>query len=193
MKTPMGLNLALLFWVLVFDGGISYNFLWKLLHGCFVFQHLSIFLILTWSLTTISFQSCTQSFCVLDFFLIWKILTIFHYFLSSTIRQQLTNTEDIRRLRKKAPCTRTEILTIQRQSLDEEIFSEPVLIGECISLNLKHACLLWLIYLLFYKQWGFIFCLIMSWPPLVLIADLTLLLTLETTFYVSLIKVEYPQ
>ncbi|XP_011014757.1 PREDICTED: sister chromatid cohesion 1 protein 4-like isoform X2 [Populus euphratica] len=49
--------------------------------------------------------------------------------LGDTIRQQLTNTEDIRRLRKKAPCTRTEILTIQRQSLDEEIFSEPVLTG----------------------------------------------------------------
>ena len=57
---------------------------------------------------------------------------VFHFFLSSTIRQQLTNTEDIRRMRKKAPCTRTEILMIQRQSLDEEIFNEPVLTGECI-------------------------------------------------------------
>ncbi|XP_021630523.1 sister chromatid cohesion 1 protein 4 isoform X3 [Manihot esculenta] len=46
-----------------------------------------------------------------------------------TIRQQLTNTEDIRRMRKKAPCTRTEILIIQRQSLEEEIFCEPVLTG----------------------------------------------------------------
>ncbi|KAJ6432397.1 hypothetical protein OIU84_019608 [Salix udensis] len=52
--------------------------------------------------------------------------------LGDTIRHQLTNTEDIRRLRKKAPCTRTEILTIQRQSLDEEIFSEPVLTGEYV-------------------------------------------------------------
>uniref|UniRef100_A0A6N2NCN6 Uncharacterized protein n=1 Tax=Salix viminalis TaxID=40686 RepID=A0A6N2NCN6_SALVM len=50
--------------------------------------------------------------------------------LGDTIRHQLTNTEDIRRLRKKAPCTRTEILTIQRQSLDEEIFSELVLTAD---------------------------------------------------------------
>ncbi|KAJ4837210.1 hypothetical protein Tsubulata_040033 [Turnera subulata] len=49
--------------------------------------------------------------------------------LGDTIRQQLTNTEDIRRLRKKAPCTRTEILIIQRQFLEEEIFTEPLLTG----------------------------------------------------------------
>ncbi|KAJ6718167.1 hypothetical protein OIU79_006150 [Salix purpurea] len=55
--------------------------------------------------------------------------------LGDTIRHQLTNTEDIRRLRKKAPCTRTEILTIQRQSLDEEIFSEPVLTGMSVELT----------------------------------------------------------
>ncbi|KDP32484.1 hypothetical protein JCGZ_13409 [Jatropha curcas] len=53
-----------------------------------------------------------------------------------TIRQQLTSTEDIRRLRKKAPCTRTEILMIQRQFLEEEIFSEPVLTG--MSAELAH-------------------------------------------------------
>ncbi|KAJ6720673.1 SCC1 / RAD21 FAMILY MEMBER [Salix viminalis] len=58
--------------------------------------------------------------------------------LGDTIRHQLTNTEDIRRLRKKAPCTRTEILTIQRQSLDEEIFSEPVLTG----MSAELTCLL---------------------------------------------------
>ncbi|TKY65323.1 Sister chromatid cohesion 1 protein 4 [Spatholobus suberectus] len=44
-----------------------------------------------------------------------------------TIRQQLTNTEDIRRIRKKAPCTGQEILMIQRQYLEEEIFHEPIL------------------------------------------------------------------
>ncbi|KAG4922544.1 hypothetical protein AAZX31_18G225500 [Glycine max] len=43
-----------------------------------------------------------------------------------TIRQQLTNTEDIRRIRKKAPCTRHEILMIQRQFLEDEIFHEPI-------------------------------------------------------------------
>ncbi|KAK7295222.1 hypothetical protein RJT34_18127 [Clitoria ternatea] len=43
-----------------------------------------------------------------------------------TIRQQLTNTEDIRRMRKKAPCTGHEILMIQRQFLEDEIFHESV-------------------------------------------------------------------
>ncbi|KAM7280060.1 hypothetical protein ACFE04_007194 [Oxalis oulophora] len=46
-----------------------------------------------------------------------------------TIRQQLMNTEDIRRLRKKAPCTQPEILMIQRQFLEDEIFSEPIFTG----------------------------------------------------------------
>ncbi|KAJ8753075.1 hypothetical protein K2173_011843 [Erythroxylum novogranatense] len=46
-----------------------------------------------------------------------------------TIRQQLTNTEGIRRVRKKAPCTRSEILMIQRQFREEEIFSEQLLCG----------------------------------------------------------------
>ncbi|XP_004492871.1 sister chromatid cohesion 1 protein 4 isoform X2 [Cicer arietinum] len=43
-----------------------------------------------------------------------------------TIRQQLTSTEDIRRVRKKAPCTRHEILMIQRQFLEDKIFQEPI-------------------------------------------------------------------
>ncbi|XWS57225.1 hypothetical protein CRYUN_Cryun09bG0155900 [Craigia yunnanensis] len=46
-----------------------------------------------------------------------------------TIRQQLVNTEDIRRIRKKAPCTRPEISLIQRQFLEDEIFSEPIFTG----------------------------------------------------------------
>ncbi|KAK7243196.1 hypothetical protein RIF29_37985 [Crotalaria pallida] len=46
-----------------------------------------------------------------------------------TIRQQLTNTEDIRRIRKKAPCTRHEILMIQRQSAEDEIFHESLFAG----------------------------------------------------------------
>ncbi|KEH23408.1 sister chromatid cohesion 1 protein [Medicago truncatula] len=43
-----------------------------------------------------------------------------------TIRQQLTSTEDIRRVRKKAPCTRDEILMIQRQFLEDQIFHKPI-------------------------------------------------------------------
>ncbi|KAK8559281.1 hypothetical protein V6N13_098858 [Hibiscus sabdariffa] len=45
------------------------------------------------------------------------------------IRQQLVNTEDIRRIRKKAPCTRPEISLIQRQFLGDGIFSESILTG----------------------------------------------------------------
>ncbi|KAJ9176062.1 hypothetical protein P3X46_011412 [Hevea brasiliensis] len=56
-----------------------------------------------------------------------------------TIRQQLTNTEDIRRMRKKAPCTRTEILMIQKQFLEEEIFCEPVLTGMLAELKQLHS------------------------------------------------------
>ncbi|KAL4325860.1 hypothetical protein GQ457_11G005620 [Hibiscus cannabinus] len=46
-----------------------------------------------------------------------------------TIRQQLVSTEDIRRIRKKAPCTRPEISLIQRKFLEDEIFSEPIFTG----------------------------------------------------------------
>ncbi|XP_022747686.1 sister chromatid cohesion 1 protein 4-like isoform X2 [Durio zibethinus] len=46
-----------------------------------------------------------------------------------TIRQQLVNTEDIHRIRKKAPCTRPEISLIRRQFLEDEIFSEPIFTG----------------------------------------------------------------
>ncbi|XP_052188097.1 sister chromatid cohesion 1 protein 4 isoform X2 [Diospyros lotus] len=45
------------------------------------------------------------------------------------IRQQLTNTEDIRRVRKKAPCTRTEIWMMRKEFLEDEIFSEPIFTG----------------------------------------------------------------
>lgn len=48
----------------------------------------------------------------------------------SVIRQQLTSTEDIRRTRKKAPCTRPEIWMIQKEFLEDEIFSEPIFTGE---------------------------------------------------------------
>ncbi|KAL5703449.1 hypothetical protein ACHQM5_028539 [Ranunculus cassubicifolius] len=51
-----------------------------------------------------------------------------------TIRLQLTSTEDIRRVRKKAPCTRPEIWMIQTHLLEDEIFAEPLFTG--ISLDL---------------------------------------------------------
>ncbi|XP_027349324.1 sister chromatid cohesion 1 protein 4 [Abrus precatorius] len=53
-----------------------------------------------------------------------------------TIRQQLTNTEDIRRIRKKAPCTHHEILMIQRQFLESEIFHEPIFTDLSINLTI---------------------------------------------------------
>lgn len=52
--------------------------------------------------------------------------TVLH---GDTIRQQLTNTEDIRRVRKKAPCTNLEVWVLQKQFLEDEIFSEPVFTG----------------------------------------------------------------
>ncbi|KAL3523246.1 hypothetical protein ACH5RR_016080, partial [Cinchona calisaya] len=55
-----------------------------------------------------------------------------------TIRQQLMNTEDIRRLRKKAPCTRPEIAMIQKQFLEDEIFGESIFSGVSIYLASLH-------------------------------------------------------
>ncbi|XP_068666108.1 sister chromatid cohesion 1 protein 4-like isoform X2 [Aristolochia californica] len=40
------------------------------------------------------------------------------------IRQQLTNTDDIRRVRRKAPCTRPEIRMIEKSLLEDEMFTE---------------------------------------------------------------------
>ncbi|XP_073129865.1 sister chromatid cohesion 1 protein 4 [Henckelia pumila] len=51
-----------------------------------------------------------------------------------TIRDQLTSTEDIRRVRKKAPCTRPEISLIQKQCLEDEIFREAILTGMSVEL-----------------------------------------------------------
>ncbi|XP_043704274.1 sister chromatid cohesion 1 protein 4-like isoform X2 [Telopea speciosissima] len=51
-----------------------------------------------------------------------------------TIRQQLTNTEDIRRIQRKAPCTRPEIWMIQKQLLEIEIFNEPIFTGMSMQL-----------------------------------------------------------
>ncbi|XP_010549894.1 PREDICTED: sister chromatid cohesion 1 protein 4 [Tarenaya hassleriana] len=54
------------------------------------------------------------------------------------IRQQLTNTEDIRRVRKKAPCTHAEILMLHRQFLEDELFKEPIFTGLSVELVSLH-------------------------------------------------------
>ncbi|CAL4959981.1 unnamed protein product [Urochloa decumbens] len=55
---------------------------------------------------------------------------------ADTIRQQLINTEDIRRIRKKAPCTRSEIWMIEKGSLEDDIFHEPTF--SCLSEELNN-------------------------------------------------------
>ncbi|XP_013612039.1 PREDICTED: sister chromatid cohesion 1 protein 4-like isoform X1 [Brassica oleracea var. oleracea] len=55
------------------------------------------------------------------------------------IREQLTNTEGIRRVRKKAPCTIPEILMLQRQALEEDgLFKEPIFTGMSVELVSLH-------------------------------------------------------
>ncbi|BAD82185.1 putative RAD21-3 [Oryza sativa Japonica Group] len=54
---------------------------------------------------------------------------------ADTIRQQLISTEDIRRIRKKAPCTRSEIWMIEKGSLEDDIFHEPIFSCMCKELN----------------------------------------------------------
>ncbi|KAK4433097.1 Sister chromatid cohesion 1 protein 4 [Sesamum alatum] len=51
-----------------------------------------------------------------------------------TIRLQLTNTEDIRRVRKKAPCTLPEISMIQKQHMEDDIFLESIFTGMSVEL-----------------------------------------------------------
>ncbi|KAK4795097.1 hypothetical protein SAY86_013091 [Trapa natans] len=54
------------------------------------------------------------------------------------IRQQLMSTEELRRMRKKAPCTMSEISMIKRQFLEDEIFVEPTLAGLSSELFYMH-------------------------------------------------------
>ncbi|KAL0322257.1 UNVERIFIED_CONTAM: Sister chromatid cohesion 1 protein 4 [Sesamum calycinum] len=56
-----------------------------------------------------------------------------------TIRQQLTNTEDIRRVRKKAPCTLPEISMIQKQHMEDNIFLESIFTGMSVELASLHG------------------------------------------------------
>ncbi|CAH9077395.1 unnamed protein product [Cuscuta europaea] len=55
-----------------------------------------------------------------------------------TIREQLTYTEDIRRVRKRAPCTCSEISLIEKQILEDQIFSETLLTGVSMELGCLH-------------------------------------------------------
>lgn len=54
------------------------------------------------------------------------------------IRQQLIHVADIRRVRKKAPCTHAEISAIQKQLLEDEIFRAAVLTGMSMELASLH-------------------------------------------------------
>ncbi|CAG7891734.1 unnamed protein product [Brassica rapa] len=54
------------------------------------------------------------------------------------IREQLTNTESIRRVRKKAPCTVSEILMLQRQALEDGLLKEPIFTGMSVELVSLH-------------------------------------------------------
>ena len=58
----------------------------------------------------------------------------------SAIRQQLINTEDIRRIRKKAPCTRAEIWMILSCSEELEIFEESIFTGDFICSTFSAVC-----------------------------------------------------
>ncbi|CAN8236229.1 unnamed protein product [Cochlearia groenlandica] len=55
------------------------------------------------------------------------------------IRQQLTNTEGIRRVRKKAPCTIPEIVMLQRQALEDRLLKEPIFTGMSVELVSLHT------------------------------------------------------
>ncbi|KAJ0972236.1 hypothetical protein J5N97_020195 [Dioscorea zingiberensis] len=58
---------------------------------------------------------------------------------ADAIRQQLINTEDIRRMRKKAPCTRSEIWMVQSSSEELEIFEESIFTGISAELHSLHT------------------------------------------------------
>ncbi|CAK9270162.1 unnamed protein product [Sphagnum jensenii] len=51
------------------------------------------------------------------------------------MREQLANTDNIRRVRKKAPCTRRELWEVQKQSVAQQMFCEPSLPGMCTELH----------------------------------------------------------
>ncbi|KAL3654000.1 hypothetical protein CASFOL_003681 [Castilleja foliolosa] len=56
-----------------------------------------------------------------------------------TIRHQLTDTGDIRRVRKKAPCTLVEISMIQKQHMEDDIFLGTIFTGMSAELTSLHG------------------------------------------------------
>ncbi|KAL6586860.1 hypothetical protein OROMI_001848 [Orobanche minor] len=56
-----------------------------------------------------------------------------------TIRHQLTNTEDIRRVRKKAPCTFAEITMIQKKQMEDDFFLGTIFTGISVGLASLHG------------------------------------------------------
>ena len=102
------------------------QFCLKFWSGYFLLPGLTFYCLVSFSICACWMRPCTQlmnafrnnfwheSTC-------WPSLSF-----SSTIRQQLINTEDIRRIRKKAPCTRSEIWMIEKGSLEDDIFHEPI-------------------------------------------------------------------
>ncbi|PKA54729.1 Sister chromatid cohesion 1 protein 3 [Apostasia shenzhenica] len=57
---------------------------------------------------------------------------------ADAIRQQLINTEDIRRMRKKVPCTRPEIWRIHLCAMEFEMFNRSILYGISAELDSLH-------------------------------------------------------
>jgi cohesin complex subunit SCC1 len=55
----------------------------------------------------------------------------------SVMREQLANTDNIRRVRKKAPCTRRELWEVQKQSVAQQMFCEPSLPGTSLPFAAK--------------------------------------------------------
>ncbi|CAM6102874.1 unnamed protein product [Calypogeia fissa] len=50
---------------------------------------------------------------------------------AEVMKQQLMNTDDIRRIRRKAPCTRQELWSVQKDALNHQIFNEQSVPGLC--------------------------------------------------------------
>ncbi|OAE28424.1 hypothetical protein AXG93_115s1130 [Marchantia polymorpha subsp. ruderalis] len=55
---------------------------------------------------------------------------------ADVMREQLMNTDDIRRVRRKAPCTRQELWSVQKDTLGQQIFCEHSVPGLCGDLRI---------------------------------------------------------
>ncbi|KAL2650609.1 hypothetical protein R1flu_018737 [Riccia fluitans] len=54
---------------------------------------------------------------------------------ADVMREQLMNTDDIRRVRRKAPCSRQELWIVQKDTLGQQIFCEQSIPGLCSALH----------------------------------------------------------